>query len=375
MAKRAPNEIVDEELDDDEGLIDAPVDDTDPAPDGDDTPAADGDGEGRTIDPELPEEPAEGEEGEELEKPAEGEEGEKLPELTDEEAGAEVDPAAAAVDDEGEPFEALDGARVFKGAGVFIPEGEPLERLRTSLGMAARGSEEWTRERTELAEQVRELREVRGAEAEVAADVLELVFKDFAAMDEDALYEWAVQFKANEARLRTDIREKLLDRKEKALERRASRRDPAEVERERTAAVEQVQSTIAATLETLYQRPELKNLTKEDKVKLLARSNERASQLAVQAPDDSMIQFGIKKGELYLNAQQIYEWALDRAEVRDSAKLARGVDVVNARKLGKGKLGNAPGGARGARSAAPVEEERRRPQTREEWLAWVDSSE
>lgn len=363
---RKQNEIVDEEMPDDDGLLEAPAegdgegDET--GTEGDPAAPVDGEREGRTLEPELPEEPAE-----ELE-----ENPEELPELTDEEAATEKleEGAVSDEDDEGEPFEDLEGALTFKGAGVFVPEGEPLERLRASLGLATRGQEAWTQERTQLAEQVRELTEIRSAEADVAADLMELVFKDFAAMDEDALYEWAVNFKAKEGQLRNDIREKWLERREKDIERRASRRDPVVVERERAQAIEQVQTTIASTLDELYKRPELANLTKEDKVRLLARAKERAPQLTLRAADDSMIQFGIKKGEPYLNAQQMYEWALDRAEVRDSEKVKRGADKANARRLGKGKLRTVPGGAGTARSKAPDGEEEHQPaKTREEWLA------
>jgi hypothetical protein len=370
MAKRQPNEIADEEMPDDEGLLEtpaAPDDDPAPAPDDDD----EGDQEPRPLEPDMPEEPAE-DEGDVTPEPKPGEEGEELKELTDDEAGTDV--ADTDAEDDGKPFEELEGAVVYDGAGVFIPEGAPLDRLRQSLGLATQGSQEWTRERTQLTERVKELTETRGAEAMVAADVMELVFKDFATMDADQLYEWAVQFKEKEAGLRLEIREKLLERQEQQLEARKAYRAPADIERERTAGVAQIQTTIASTLEQLYTRPELANLTKEDKTKLLARANERAQQLAVQARDDSMIQFGIKKGELYLNAQQIYEWALDRAEVRDSEKTRRGVDIKNSRKLGKGKLSKAPGGGGAPRSTGGDEGGEWKPAaTREEWLARMEA--
>lgn len=371
---RDPHIIADEELEDEPGLIDdsrsealeSADDDDDASTAAAETPANDDDTDPAQV-------PAPEADDDDASEPAHDDEASDEASDDDEAPGQEDGEEEDEEEFESEPFAELEGALHYKGSGVLVPEGPALERLRQQLGLAAHGSGRMS----ELERELEELRTTRTAETEVAGDVLELVFKDFATMDEDALYEWVVNFKANEAKLREQIRSKYLDRREAELNARATRRDPAELQRAAEAEQAQVATAATATLETLYQRPELATLTAADKTVLATRVQARLAQLTRVAADASLEQFGIKQGEPYLDAQQMYEWALDRAEARADERgrrtNAKAVADVNRRKLGKAGGTKAPAGpGKGRTKAADGEPAYTPPKDRAEWLARME---
>lgn len=373
MAQRDPHIIADDELEDEPGLIDETQSDAAESADEDDdasTPAAETPADDDT-DP--AQEPAPDGDDDDASEPSEPAPDDAASDEDDDAPGPEGEQETEEEDLESEPFAELEGALHYKGSGVLVPEGPALERLRQQLGLAAQGSGRMP----ELERELEELRTTRTAETEVAGDVLELVFKDFATMDEDALYEWAVNFKANEQRLRDQIRTKYLDRREQELTARATRRDPAEVQREQEAMQAQVTTTATATLDNLYTRPELATLTAADKTVLAERVKARLPQLTLVAADASLEEFGIKKGDRYLDAQQMYEWALDRAEARADERgrrtNAKAVAEANRRKLGKTGGPKTPAGpGKGRTKAAEGEEAYTPPKDRAEWLARME---
>lgn len=368
---RAANEIADEEFDDadlsTETADDGAENDTPDADDGVDTGDAGDDAgdtadESRTLEPELPAEP-DAEAADTAELPPE-------PDAEELEDPEEAEPV---------PFAELDGALNYAGAGVFVPEGAPLDRLRQQL----EAFRSFGDERQDLTADIERLQTTRSAEASIAADVLELVFKDWEKLDVDGLYDWAIDFKARERDIRNDLREKYLDRQAEevaqsrtARPRRAS--TPAAAQAATPADAAQAErvlgDTITAALTALYARPELATLTEADKTRLSARAAERSRQLTMVAADDSLGVHGIKKGDAYLNTQQIYEWANDiaatRAEERQTRSAAGSIAARNARRLGSGVARPPVPGAAARTKADP--DEWKPATTREEWRARME---
>ncbi|MDP9201346.1 MAG: hypothetical protein M3P26_05365 [Gemmatimonadota bacterium] len=364
-----PGLIVDEEVEDQPGLIDSGDSDDPAEPTGEEPTAADAE----DLDPLL-------------DADSDLDEDDRLPNEL-----ATAAPAAAATPavekkapakpapftykgDKGE--HTLAGAQHYAGDGLYIPE-SAIPNLKQALAAAAVHNGSWQREKREMTRSIEQAR-TGLTEKDVQADALmDLVFKDLATLDSDeSVYEWAVNFRQNLPDYRNTIRERKLEHREKQLEAR-SRPSPEEQEETHSTTAS---GELERTLDEIFRMPAMKVLDDEDRKELRARFTPRARQLLTISQRDDP-RYGLKKGDYIFDGAALLDQITTAAAIKTrtvvSSKAAAQAAEANRRKLGVSRPGArvaAPAASSGTSTAAqPREKGTGRFKSREEYDEWMRS--
>jgi hypothetical protein len=366
----ARNATQDDELEDDGArlIVDEEMEELEASPPADDDTATDDDAESTESDDATEQTPEDGSAADDADdEQPDDDDGEAAE--GDEPESDDDDDDAADEDDPAEPFEfkgdkathTLEGAEYYPGKGIWMPE-TALPKLREQLAAAVRHTGSWQTEKAALESQIAEVQADASEQVKVAESVVELVFKDFDGMDEDQLYEWAVNFKRNQSALKAEVRGRMIDAREKKLTERehaVNQPRPEEVEAERERYTGYVTEQITGVFDQVFLDPAMAVLTQGDKQKLLDRA--KSNPLAhVRVADRDMPEFGIVKGETYISTAELKQWAMDRAEVRaeeaSNRTVGEKVRTANKRKLGSGPKKKTPAPVVGSTATSEEDE-------------------